>query len=67
MGQVVLVVEQESTAQGIVKETMAHFESVENVYLVLNRCKVTSSPAKTATAMGTATLVRPRLILLRQI
>ena len=39
MGQVVLVVEQESTAQGIVRETIADFESVENVYLVLNQCK----------------------------
>ena len=39
MGQVVLVVEQDSTAQGIVQETLAHFESTENVYLVLNKCK----------------------------
>ena len=62
MGQVALVVEQESTAQGIVKETMTHFEPGENVYLVLNKCKAASSPANAATGMatGTAPLVRPR-------
>ncbi len=39
MGQVVIVVEQDSTTQGIVKETLAHFETTDNVFLVLNKCK----------------------------
>jgi protein-tyrosine kinase len=39
MGQVVIVVEHDSTAQGVVKEALAHFETTENVFLVLNKCK----------------------------
>jgi protein-tyrosine kinase len=39
MGQVVIVVESESTSQVLVKESVAQFENTENVYLVLNKCR----------------------------
>jgi receptor protein-tyrosine kinase len=39
MGQVVVVVEHESTSQVIVKEALSQFENTDNVYLLLNKCK----------------------------
>ena len=39
MGQVVLVVESESTSQMLVKEAIAQFEHLDNVYIILNKCK----------------------------
>lgn len=39
MGQVVIVVEYETTSQVVVKEALSQFEDPENVYLVLNKCK----------------------------
>jgi receptor protein-tyrosine kinase len=39
MGQVLIVVEYEMTSQVIVKEALSQFENVDNVYLILNKCK----------------------------
>ncbi len=39
MGQVVMVVESESTPQMVVKEALSQLESQDNVSLVLNKCK----------------------------
>ncbi len=39
MGQVVMVVESESTSQMVVKEALSQFEDLGNVSLVLNKCK----------------------------
>jgi Mrp family chromosome partitioning ATPase len=39
MGQIVVVVEHESTPQGLVKETMAQIGRKDNVYMLLNKCK----------------------------
>ncbi len=39
MGQVVLVVESESTAQMMVKESISHFGNTDNLSIVLNKCK----------------------------
>jgi len=39
MGQVVLVVESESTSQMLVKEAIAQLENMDNVYIILNKCK----------------------------
>lgn len=39
MGQVVVVVEAESTSQMLVKETLSQLDSLDNVSLVMNKCK----------------------------
>jgi len=39
MGQVVIVVESETTSQMIVNEALSQFENLDNVYLILNKCK----------------------------
>lgn len=39
MGQVVIVVEYETTSQVVVKEALSQFENMDNVYLILNKCK----------------------------
>ncbi len=39
MGQVVLVVEAESTSQMMVKESLTHFPNTDNVSIILNKCK----------------------------
>jgi exopolysaccharide/PEP-CTERM locus tyrosine autokinase len=39
MGQVIIVVESETTSQGLVREALERFENTDNVYLVLNKCK----------------------------
>jgi protein-tyrosine kinase len=39
MGQVVMVVESESTSQMVVKEALSQFDNLDNVSLILNKCK----------------------------
>jgi Mrp family chromosome partitioning ATPase len=39
MGQVLVVVESETTSQVIVKEALSQFADMDNVYLILNKCK----------------------------
>ena len=41
MGQVVVIVEHEHTPQGVVKETVAQLQGIDNTYMLLNKCRNT--------------------------